>query len=154
MIKYQLQCDADHEFEGWFRDSADYDAQAEDGLISCPTCGGDKVRKAVMSPAVARSRPSGERRLSQISKEMAEAAGRARAYVEKNFDYVGKDFSEEARKIHYGETEHRQIYGEASGKEVKDLVEEGVPVAPVPGPQPKTDKAGPAKLPATDKKLN
>ncbi|GJL91939.1 DUF1178 family protein [Hyphococcus sp.] len=155
MIKYRLLCDADHEFEGWFRDSADYDSQSEKGLIDCPSCGSDEVRKAVMAPAVARRDGSRKERLASIQQDMARAVLRARDYVEKNFDYVGEKFPEEARKIHYGETQERAIYGEASGREVKALIDEGVEVAPVPGVQKKTDKAGePKTAPVETKKLN
>ncbi len=156
MIKYQLICDADHEFEGWFRDSADYDAQAEDGLVECPACGSEIVRKAVMAPAIAGTKRSGSReaRLLEIRRDMSKAVERARDYVEKNFDYVGDKFPEEARKIHYGEKEERGIYGEATGKEVKELVDEGVSVAPLPGVK-KNEKAATDKtLPADNKKLN
>lgn len=151
MIKYRLICEADHEFEGWFRDSADFDVQSDKGLIDCPSCGTDVVRKAVMSPAVAR-RGNRKERLAAIHKDMAQAVARARDYVEKNYDYVGDKFPEEARKIHYGETQERGIYGEASGKDVKELVEEGVQIAPMP--DVKTDKAGEPKTSATPKKLN
>ncbi len=151
MIKYQLICDSEHEFEGWFRDSAEFDAQSEDGLLECPLCGGSEVRKAVMAPAIAKSGSiSSSSRKSAFLREMAEAAGRARTYVEKNFDYVGDKFPEEARKIHYGETDARGIYGEATGREVKELVDEGVGVAPLPGAGPKAEKAG-APRPAVDK---
>lgn len=150
MIKYQLICADDHEFEGWFRDSADFDDQCEDGLIECPACGSDTVRKAVMAPAI---RTRSNRR--EISGDIVKAMDRARQYVEKNFDYVGEKFPEEARKIHYGEKDARGIYGEATGKEVKALVDEGVQVAPLPGVAKKTDKAGKLKIPAADaKKLN
>jgi len=150
MIKYKLICEDGHEFEGWFRDSADYDVQAEGGLVECPSCGSIEVRKAVMAPAVAR----GGKRLSAIREDMAQAMERARDYVERNFDYVGDKFPDEARKIHYGETEGRGIYGEASGKDVKELIDEGVQVAPLPGAK-KTDKASPPKtIPAPSKKLN
>ncbi len=146
MIKYRLICESEHEFEGWFRDSADYDAQSEDGLLECPLCATTDIRKAVMAPAIAKRRsstPSAKK--SAFLKEMAEAASRARKYVESNFDYVGDKFPEEARKIHYGETDPRGIYGEATGREVKDLVEEGVSVAPLPGAKPKDKKAGAAR---------
>jgi hypothetical protein len=135
MIKYQLICDAEHDFEGWFRDSADYDAQAEDGLVECPACGSEKIRKAMMAPAIVGGKRSSSRaaRLAEIKRDMGKAVERARDYVEKNFDYVGDQFPEEARKIHYGEKEERGIYGEATGKEVKELVDEGVSVAPLPG---------------------
>ena len=104
MIKYQLTCDLNHEFEGWFRNSDDFDVQSKDGLIECPSCGSDEVRKAVMAPAVKRRGGSRDERLSAIKNEIIQAAGRARDYVEKNFDYVGDKFPEEARKIHYGES--------------------------------------------------
>ena len=154
MIKYRLTCGDGHEFEGWFRDSADYDFQAEKGLLDCPGCGSEDVRKAVMAPAVARTDGSRKARLAAIHQDMAKAVARAREYVEKNFDYVGDKFPEEARKIHYGETEERAIYGEASGKEVKELVEEGVQIAPLPGAPRKTDAAAAPKTPAPEKKLN
>ncbi|MBB5519139.1 DUF1178 family protein [Amphiplicatus metriothermophilus] len=129
MIKYQLRCDAEHEFEGWFRSSADYDAQAERSLLECPACGSSAVSKAIMAPAVV---SGGEKGAAEARRRVADAVRRARDYVERNFDYVGEKFPEEARKIHYGEAEERRIYGEASGKEVRALIEEGVPVAPLP----------------------
>lgn len=142
MIKYQLKCPVNHEFEGWFRNSGDYDEQAENGLLECPVCGSEDVVKAIMAPAIAKKRssadgaagpiPSDPARRAEIRKDIMAAAERARAYVEKNFDYVGDNFPEEARKIHYGETEERGIYGEATGKDVEDLIEEGVSVAPLP----------------------
>ncbi len=155
MIKYQLTCDSNHEFEGWFRNSADFDVQSDDGLIECPSCGSDEVRKAVMAPAVKRRSGSRDDRLSAIKNEIIHAAARARDYVEKNFDYVGDKFPEEARKIHYGESKKRGIFGEATRTEVRDLVTEGVEVAPLPEPKKKMDKVGDIKTPTpTDKKLN
>lgn len=157
MIKYLLRCDAAHEFEGWFRGSADFDEQAGRGLLECPACGSADVRKAIMAPAVAGTKKSGrQERLAEIRAAMAEAAGRARDYVEKNFDYVGERFPEEARKIHYGEVEQRGIYGEASGKDVRELVEEGVSIAPLPAAEPKEKLAGApqAKDKAGKKALN
>ncbi len=157
MIKYRLICDDEHEFEGWFRDSADYDQQAEDGLVECPVCGSEEVRKAVMAPAIAKRSGSRRERLAGIRKDMVQAVERARDYVEKNFDYVGEQFPEEARKIHYGEAEDRGIYGEASGKDVKELIEEGIDVSPLPKTKEKADEAGklkPAVPAASAKKLN
>lgn len=159
MIKYRLICAADHEFEGWFRDSGDFDLQSAEGLIECPGCGSDKVRKAIMAPAISRrsnTRPANSRpeRLAAIQQDMARAVERARNYVEKNFDYVGDKFPEEARKIHYGESDERGIYGEASGKEVQSLIDEGVQIAPLPGAAKKTDKAGEQKTAPLEKKLN
>lgn len=155
MIKYQLLCDAEHEFEGWFRDSADFDAQSEQGLIECPACGSSDVRKAIMAPAVARGGAGREARRARMRSDVMEAMARARDYVERNFDYVGDKFPEEARKIHYGETDERPIYGEATRKEARDLVDEGVAVTPLPAAKPKTDKAGaPKPAPAPSKKTN
>ena len=155
MIKYQLICDAEHEFEGWFRDSADYDAQAGEGLIECPSCGSSDIRKAVMAPSIARRSNARDARLSAINSDIANAVRRARDYVEKNFDYVGEKFPEEARKIHYGEKEDRGIYGEASGKDVRALIDEGIQIAPMPGTRKKTDEVGVPKMtPIPDKKLN
>ncbi|MEX6633327.1 DUF1178 family protein [Hyphococcus lacteus] len=160
MIKYRLICDDAHEFEGWFRDSADYDAQAADELIECPVCGSEEVRKAVMAPSISRKSGSRGERLAAVQRDMEKAVARAREYVEKNFDYVGDKFPEEARKIHYGEAKERGIFGEASGKDVKALIDEGVKVAPLPNSksteaEKKTDTAGAPKLPNTStKKLN
>lgn len=146
MIKYQLRCTKDHEFEGWFRSGVDYDLQADEGLLQCPVCGSNDIEKAIMAPAIAR-KGAGSARLSNTRKSMAEAARRARDYVEKNFDYVGDKFPDEARKIHYGEAKARGIYGEATGKEVKELVDEGVEVAPLPGAKKKPEKAASAEAP-------
>lgn len=134
MIKYQLRCSHEHSFEGWFRSSDDFDAQKAEGALSCPVCGDAAIEKAIMAPAISTGRATKrEERLSEIRSAMTEAAGKARAYVEKNFDYVGQKFPEEARRIHYGETEARGIYGEATPKEAKELSDEGVSVAPLPG---------------------
>lgn len=156
MIKYQLNCDGAHSFEGWFRDSVDFDAQSADGLIECPYCGSAAVRKAIMAPAISRSRSnkSREARLKEIKRDMSKAMDRARDYVEKNFDYVGDKFPEEARKIHYGETDKRGIFGEASRTEVKELVEEGVNIAPLPGAKKEREIQSPKPVSGTNKKLN
>jgi len=147
MIKYQLKCAGGCSFEGWFRSSEDFDAQAADGALECPFCASTRIERAIMAPAVVTGGGKRrEERHSVMRQSMAEAARRAREYVEKNFDYVGDRFSEEARKIHYGETEERSIYGEATGKEVKELVDEGVSVSPLPAP--------PAVAEAAKKKLN
>jgi len=135
MIKYRLTCGAGCSFEGWFRSSDDFDAQSREGRLECPYCSSTKIERAIMAPAVVRGGALEEKRasrLAEIREAMAEAARRARDYVEKNFDYVGDRFPEEARRIHYGETAKRDIYGEATGSEVKELVEEGVAIAPLP----------------------
>jgi len=129
MIAYQLRCRNGHAFEGWFKDSAAFDAQAADGKLTCPSCNSTKVEKAVMAPAIA-------------GKAREQAAERAtlRALRQKmlaDAEHVGGAFPEEARKIHYGEAEARHIYGEASSADVEALLDEGVPVAPVP-PDPES----------------
>jgi len=139
MIKYALQCDAAHPFEGWFGSSADYDDQSARGLVSCPVCGSRGVSKQIMAPAVTgtkaqRSAPAVDPRMREM---MMTALGEVRQHVEDNFDYVGDAFAKEARAIHEGKSEERGIYGEASPTEVKALVEDGVRVAPLPPAAPK-----------------
>ena len=146
MIKYALQCEAAHEFEGWFGSSSDYDDQAARGLVECPVCGSHGVSKQIMAPAVAgtkaqRSAPApggfGDPKMREM---MMTAMGEVRRHVEDNFDYVGDAFAKEARAIHEGKSEERGIYGEASPTEVKALVEDGVKVAALPpAPPKKTD---------------
>ncbi|MET3665233.1 DUF1178 family protein [Caulobacter sp. 1776] len=134
MIKYALQCDAAHQFEGWFGSSADYDDQAARGLVECPLCGSRGVSKQIMAPAVAgtkaqRAAPAVDPKMREM---MMTAMGEVRRHVEENFDNVGDAFAKEARAIHEGKSEERSIYGEATPAEVKALVEDGVPVAPLP----------------------
>ncbi|MEH0196855.1 DUF1178 family protein [Caulobacter sp. CCNWLY153] len=139
MIKYALACDHAHEFEGWFGSSGDYDDQAARGLVECPVCGSTGVRKQIMAPAVAgtkaqRSAPEPDVRMREM---MMTAMSEVRREVEENFDYVGDRFAKEARDIHEGKSEERGIYGEASPKEVKALLEDGVKVAALPPAPPK-----------------
>ena len=137
MIKYALTCEHEHPFEGWFGSSADYDDQQARGLLECPVCASKAVRKQIMAPAVAgtkRTKPADAS--PQMHAMMMEAMGRVRRHVEDNFDYVGDAFAREARDIHEGKAEDRGIYGEASPAEVKKLVEDGVPVAPLPDAPP------------------
>jgi hypothetical protein len=144
MIRYALVCEHEHSFDAWFGSSTDYDGQAARGLVECPFCASHSVRKQIMAPAVAGARttdaPSPEAH-AKMRSMMMEAAGKVRAHVEANFDYVGDRFAREARDIHEGRSEERGIYGEASPKEVKALVEDGVKVAPLPpsaAPKPKS----------------
>ena len=139
MIKYALACEHGHDFEGWFGASADFDDQAARGLLDCPVCGSKAVRKQIMSPAVGgtKAQNSGAGLPPEARQMMMEAMGKVRAHVEKTFDYVGDTFAREARDIHEGRSEERGIYGEASPAEVKALVEDGVPVAPLPPATPK-----------------
>lgn len=138
MILYKLICENEHEFEGWFQSSAAYDKLAEKKQVDCPDCGTTKVAKAIMAPNVAtKGALTRKKDLSPEQKAqayMAYMAAQVREHVEKNFDNVGKEFPDEARRIYYGETEERGIYGEASVEDVKELVEEGIDVCPIPDP--------------------
>ena len=137
MIKYALACEHGHAFEGWFGASADFERQAGRGLLACPTCGSKAVAKQIMAPAVvgAKKRGEPERGGRKRHKMMMEAMAQVRRHVEDTFDYVGDTFAKEARAIHEGKSEDRGIYGEATQADVKGLVEDGVPVAPLP-PKP------------------
>lgn len=139
MIRYALACDQDHAFEGWFGSSSDYDDQMGRGLIACPVCDSTGVRKQIMAPAVTGTKRTAARAepAPQMQAMMLEAAGRLRAHVEENFDDVGDAFASEARAIHEGRSEERGIYGQATPTEVRDLVEDGVPISPLPAEPPK-----------------
>jgi hypothetical protein len=134
MIKYALACDQGHPFEGWFSASNDFDDQKADGRLECPLCGSREVAKQIMAPAVAGTKARGGDidASPQMRAMMMEAMGRVRAHVEENFDNVGDRFASEARAIHEGRSEERGIYGEATPKQVRELVEDGVQVAPLP----------------------
>ena len=136
MIRYALTCEHEHGFEGWFGSSADYDDQQARGLLECPVCASKAVRKQIMAPAVAGTKRRGEP-AAPPQAVMMEAMGRLRRHVEETFDDVGDAFATEARAIHEGRSEERGIYGQASPREVRELVEDGVPVAPLP-PEPPT----------------
>lgn len=134
MIRFSLHCDHGHEFEGWFRDNADFDRQAERKLVSCPSCGSLQVQKSLMAPAVSTSRSKEQVAvaMSEAQKQVLDEMRELSRKVRENADYVGDQFAEEARKIHFGETEARGIYGEASRKDVHSLIEDGVDVMPLP----------------------
>lgn len=137
MIKYALHCAEGHGFEGWFANMADYDAQAEEGALRCPVCDSARVEKALMAPNLATGRrrdAAADERLAQFKKGLNDAARKARDEVHKTAEPVGRDFPEEARRIHYGEAKDRPIYGEATKKEAEALADEGIAVAPVPQP--------------------
>ena len=150
MIRYALACDKRHEFEIWFKNSADYDRQRKRDLVTCPNCGSAKVEKMIMAPALGRSSKS---RLAPPPEPATPAAPEAtspvammspqehefrkklkelREHLTKNADNVGAKFPEEARKMHYGEIEHRSIYGEASPQDAKELHDEGIEFHPLP----------------------
>jgi hypothetical protein len=153
MIRYTLRCDQSHSFESWFQDSAAYDQQVKRKLVTCPVCGSAEVEKAIMAPRIVgkKSRESApvparvetaapaetpatestslmmaqERELRAKIKEL-------RDHIVKNADNVGERFPNEARAMHYGDKEHRPIYGEASPEEARALIDEGVEVSPLP----------------------
>lgn len=137
MIRYALTCDGAHDFEAWFGSSADYDDQASRGLVECPFCGSHAVSKQIMAPAVAGTKRSTPPDVAaRMQGMMMQAARQVRAHVEANFDYVGDAFAREARAIHEGRSEAREIYGEATPEEVRALKADGVPCAPLPKPPP------------------
>jgi len=157
MIHYSLICEQGHGFDSWFQDSAAFDTQAKRGLVTCPHCGSAKVEKAIMSPRLSSSRkrkapaetpesapvataPAPEKAqekttVAMISPQEHEFRAKLkelREHLTKNADDVGPKFPEEARKMHYGEIEHRSIYGEATPKDAKELAEEGIEFHPLP----------------------
>jgi hypothetical protein len=133
VIRFSLSCAQDHPFEGWFRDNATFEQQASAGQIACPTCGDTAVRKAIMAPAVARTdTTAAAERAQKRMAVMMQVMRQVRQHVETNFENVGPKFAEEARRIHHGESEKRDIWGQATPDEAKELREEGVPVAPLP----------------------
>jgi hypothetical protein len=140
MILYELRCAAGHGFEAWFRNSDTYDQQYTDGQVECPICGVHSVSKAPMAPRIGRgaavepARPIASPAPiapDQIHIAMSKIA-ELNKHIAETCDYVGDTFPEEARKIHYGEAAHREIYGEASPKEAAELHEEGIDVSPIP----------------------
>jgi hypothetical protein len=162
MIHYQLRCDTDHAFDGWFKDSASFDRQSEMGLIACPLCNSVTVSRALMAPALGRgtrhtrtiqaaeengppsapaasdgavpaiAQPPGAPAAAEIPDKLRSLLQRLRSDVEKHCDYVGKDFADEARRIHYGETKARGIYGETTASEAEALADEGIEFGMMP----------------------
>jgi hypothetical protein len=152
MIRYALHCDHGHAFESWFQSSAAYDKQAKRALVSCPICGSGKIEKAIMAPRLARAEapeppplpipptaplpPAPGKTpvaiMAPPERELRKKLKELREHLTKNADYVGSRFPEQARKIHYGEIEHRSIYGEASPDEARELHEEGIEFHPLP----------------------
>ena len=152
MIRYTLACDKGHQFESWFADSAAYDTQAKRKLVTCPHCGSAKVDKTIMAPQIATSKKRAK--TAQMAPDEAPARAGAentpvamvspqehefrsklkelREHLTKNSDNVGTKFPEEARKMHYGEVEHRSIYGEATPQDAKEMLDEGIEFHPLP----------------------
>ncbi|WLR97333.1 DUF1178 family protein [Shinella sumterensis] len=135
MIRYDLSCDNGHPFEGWFGSADDFDRQQKMALVSCPVCHSTHVAKRLMAPSVSTARKK-ERRQEMVmqagQKEMIAKLREIVSTIRANSEDVGERFPEEARKIHYGEAEQRGLIGQATLDEVRDLLEEGVEIAPLP----------------------
>ena len=137
MIVFNLSCsDCDFSFEGWFENTNDYKKQIKQGLVSCPSCNSVQIRKGLMAPNVTRKSNT---KPSKRIKSIASNIKKLKKIIEKEFDYVGDKFTEEAKKIKYGETKERAIYGEASIEQTKELVDEDIDVLPLPFSTKKTN---------------
>ena len=149
MIRYTLRCDRGHAFESWFQTSSAYDSQVKRKLVTCPACGSAKVEKAIMAPQIVSIKgrdtaspapaaatdvagPTSTPLMMAQERELRAKLKELRDHIVKNADNVGERFPNEARKMHYGDIEHRPIYGEASPDEARSLIEEGVEVSPLP----------------------
>ena len=147
MIRYSLQCERGHAFESWFQSSSAYESQEKRKLVTCPACGSAKVERAIMAPQIVSKKgrdiaapapstevtaPSATPLLMAQERELRAKLKELRDHIVKNADNVGERFPNEARKMHYGDIEHRPIYGEASPDEARSLIEEGVEVSPLP----------------------
>jgi len=158
MIRYTLACESGHTFESWFQNSTAYEKQAKRSLVLCPVCNSSTVEKTIMAPRIAGARkvpeppasaseakapepknpaptqatPAPVAMMSPQERELRSKLRELRDHLVKNADYVGRSFSEEARKMHYGEIEHRSIYGEASPDQAKELRDEGIEFHPLP----------------------
>ncbi|MGZ3307112.1 MAG: DUF1178 family protein [Xanthobacteraceae bacterium] len=155
MIRYALTCDKGHAFESWFQNSAAFDSQVKHGLVTCPACDSNKIEKTIMAPRISGAKkrsdapaplpstdppgpattpdvPAPVAMMSPQEREFRKKLKELREHLTKNADYVGQKFPEEARKMHYGEIEHRSIYGEASPDQAKELHEEGIEFHPLP----------------------
>lgn len=138
MIRYDLKCAKDHAFDSWFASADAFDGLKRAGQLSCPHCGSTKVEKALMAPKVRPARKAVS--LQKAETDQEKALAKLRQEVEKNSDYVGMNFASEARAMHDGDMPQRAIYGEAKPEEAKSLIEDGVPVAPLPfTPKAKTN---------------
>ena len=149
MIHYSLRCERGHAFESWFQSSGAYDSQVKRKLVNCPSCGSVQVEKAIMAPQIGRAKkggtaqqqPAGSPEVSTLpstplmmaqERDLRAKLKELRDHVVKNADNVGELFPVEARKMHYGDIEHRPIYGEASPEEARSLIDEGIEVTPLP----------------------
>ena len=137
MIVFNLKCvECDFEFEGWFHNSKEYNKQNKNNLINCPSCNCGNIEKGLMAPNI--SKKSNAKK-NKLKKSVASNISKLKKIVEENFDYVGEKFTEEAKKIKYGETKQRSIYGEATLEQTKELIDEEIDVIPLPFSSKKTN---------------
>ena len=137
MIVFNLNCsDCSFAFEGWFENSKDYNKQIKQGLVCCPACNSTQIKKGLMAPNVAKKSNT---KISKRNKSIASNVKKLKKIIEKDFEYVGDKFTEEAKKIKYGETKERAIYGEASIEQTKELMDEDIDVLPLPFSTKKTN---------------
>jgi hypothetical protein len=149
MIRYNLRCEHGHAFESWFQSSSAYESQEKRKLVSCPACGSARVERAIMAPQIVSKKggdaappapaastevtaPASTPLMMAQERELRAKLKELRDHIVKNADNVGERFPNEARKMHYGDIEHRPIYGEASPEEARSLIDEGVEVSPLP----------------------
>lgn len=138
MIRYALHCKNGHDFESWFQSGDAFEKLHRAGMVTCSVCGGDEVEKSLMAPRIGAKKSDDaaqateERPLSAPASAAEQALTELRKKIEENSDYVGKDFAKEARRMHDGEAPERSIYGEAKPEEARQLIEDGVPVTPLP----------------------
>ena len=132
MIRFSLKCSQNHSFDSWFQSSDAYEKLAKAGLLTCAECGDHAVEKSLMAPKIATQSPSESHALRAPMSETEPNLAKLRQQIEANSDYVGMNFAHEARAIHLGDSPARAIYGEAKAEEAKALIEEGIPVAPLP----------------------
>ena len=135
MIQYSLKCENDHSFDSWFASADAYDKLADNGMVSCAICGSTKVSKAIMAPRVRTTKGKEAPVAPTLPTEKSaaeQAVAEMRAQVEQNSEYVGTNFATEARSMHLGDAPERAIYGEAKPEEAKSLIEDGIPVTPLP----------------------
>lgn len=141
MIVFDLVCSSNHRFEGWFTNRADFDAQQVQGMLTCPVCGAGHIRRLPSASRLNLNRHAGQQTAPMVSdnaqagaddKPASELLGKLRSYILRHFEDVGNGFAEEVKKIHYGESEARNIRGQATAQEVGALLEEGIEAVPIP----------------------
>ena len=137
MIVFNLNCSGcDFSFEGWFENTKDYNKQIKQDLVSCPSCNSTQIKKGLMAPNVTKKSNT---KISKSNKSIASNVKKLKKIIEKEFDYVGAQFTEEAKKIKYGEVKERAIYGEASIEQTKELMDEDIDILPLPFSTKKTN---------------